>query len=820
MAPRLIIGLLFVLSGATSLVYQVVWVRNLSLFFGSDVYAAAIMLSVFMGGLALGSWAAGATADRLGKPLLVYGACEILIGLSALAFPEVLGAFRGTYQSIYRSSFESAPYLYHGFRVVVAAVTLLVPTALMGATLPLIIRQFADRDDILGRRVGAFYAVNTLGALLGTLLAGFVCLPAFGVSRTVSGTVLVNLGIGVIALVIGARLPALREPERLGRSGESNGPRLAARPVTTAPPATHARRVLVAMMLSGFAALALEVVWMRILVQSFSATVYAFSIMLASFLFGIFYGSHLASRTIDKDPEPADSLATLEFWLGGSVAVLAMLTHGVPVIFGRLLWRLAAVTGGAFGVASIIAQGTVALILIAVPALLLGATFPFAVKAFTRDIGERSHGTGSIYAANTAGGVLGALAGAMVLLPMVGARGSLVVIAFVFVMTGAFLARGRGARRTRSLPPALLVAAAAIFAVVVPPRLSVNFNLQDLTGTSVIYHGEGVSQTVDILRSPSGHTIMMVNGNIEADTTFTQRRHFILKAHLPLLLQPHPHDLAVVGLGLGVTLRAATRYPAVESIRLIELSPEMVKAHEHLRDLTGSVLDDPKLRLRIDDGRNFMAMSDEQFDMITADPIHPRITGVGYLYTREYYQQIQRHLRPGGIAVQWMPMYNISLESFDVAFRTFVSVFPNTSFWYVRGHGLLVGTADPFAIDYPALAARFTDPKVSEDFASIEMKSPEDFLGTLLMDTAHVVRYLARNGDRTLNTDDNAYLEYQTPFEFLDRTESLVDALLPFAGWDVARVLQGASEETRARVQRLAGQRRQQLRPELGEALK
>lgn len=805
LAPRLIIGSLFVISGATSLVYQVVWVRMLSLFFGSDVYAAAIMLSVFMGGLALGSWAAGAVADRIGKPLVIYGACEILIGLSALLFPEVLSAFRGTYQAIYRDSFESAPYLYHSFRIVVAAVTLLVPTALMGATLPLIVRQFAQRDDVLGRQVGVFYAVNTLGALLGAVLTGFVLLPSLGVSSTVTGTVVLNLSIGVIALVLGIRLPRVpASPRAAAATVAANG------------------RVLVVMAVSGFAALALEVVWMRILTQSFSATVYAFSIMLASFLFGIFYGSHLASGSIDADPDPAASLASLEVWLGGSVAVLAILTYAVPSFFGQLLWRLAAVTGGMFGVSSIVAQAFVALVLILVPALLLGATFPFAVKAFTRGIDERSLGTGRIYAANTAGGVAGALAGAMVMLPAVGARGSLVVIAVIFLGNGVFLARSTASRRAvkHLIGPAVLVAVSAAVVAIVPRQIAVNFNLQNMAGTTLVYHGEGVSQTVDILRGASGNTTMMVNGNIEADTTYIQRRHFILKAHLPLLLQAHPRDLAVVGLGLGITLRAATRHPGIESIRLVELSPEMVEAHRSLRDLTGAVLDDPKIRLRIDDGRNFMAMSDEQFDMITADPIHPRITGVGYLYTREYYEQIKKHLRPGGIVVQWMPMYNISRESFDVAFRTFVSVYPNATFWYVRGHGLLVGTADPFAIDYPVLAARFADQKVTEDFATIDMTSPEDFLGTLLMDTAHVESYLARNGSRTLNTDDNAYLEYQTPFEFLDRTESIVEALLPFAGWDVDRTLKGAAEDVRERVRRIADERRRRLRPELSEPLR
>jgi spermidine synthase len=800
--PRHAIAFLFLFSGLTSLVYQVIWVRILSLFFGSDVYATAIVLSVFMGGLGLGSWCAGILADRLGRPLIIYGICEILIGVSALVFPDVLNAFRQTYQSIYRTSFETAPYLYHGFRIMVAAFTLLVPTALMGATLPFIIRQFAGRDDVLGRNVGVFYAINTLGALIGVLTTGFLLLPWLGVTRTMTGAVMANVAIGAIAIAIGARLKPVERRRAVAVRTTALG-----------------RRVLLTMMLSGFAALALEVVWMRILVQSFSATVYAFSIMLASFLFGIFAGSHVASRSVDADRQPVDSLVALELWLAATVALLAILTYAVPRVFGQLVWRLAEVTGGQFGLASVVAQSIVALTLIVVPTIMLGATFPRAVKIFTQDIDLRSHGTGSVYAVNTFGGVLGALAGAMVFLPMFGTRGSLIVVALVFLAAAAVLAGRRETAPFTHWVPLGLVAAAAVAVMLLPRQTTVNFNLQDTAGTAVLYHGEGVGQTVDILRSAHGHSVMMVNGNIEADTTLTQRRHFILKAHLPLLLHPQPRHIAVVGLGLGVTLQATTRHPGVESIRLIELSPEMVEAHEHLRDLTGSVLDNPKLRLRIDDGRNFIAMTDETFDMITADPIHPRITGVGYLYTRQYYEQIRQRLRPGGIVVQWMPMYHVSRASFDVAARTFVDVYPTATLWYVRGHALLVATMDPLVVDYRRLVERFSNALVREDFASIGIDTPEQFLATLVMDAGHLSRYLNRGERGPLNTDDNAYLEYRTPFEFLGRTEDIVDALVAYAGWDVNAVLGGASGDVRAHAAQVAENRRQRIRSELAEPL-
>ena len=785
----------------------------MSLFFGSDVYAAAITLSVFMGGLSLGSWLAARWGDRLLQPLRLYGVCEIIIGLYALAFPLLLGLFETSYQDVYRDFFETSPERYHGFRFIFAFIILLVPTVFMGATLPIIVRQFAYKIHMLGLRVGQFYSINTMGAIGGTLAAGFVLLPNFGVSNTVTLAVAINLAIGIAAILMSAGLA-------LEKASHDNGQLL--RDTETS---RTQRVVLSVMALSGFAALALEVVWMRILIQSFSATVYAFTIMLACFLVGIFYGSHKASKIVDGHDHPLRLLLTLEVWLAGSVAILAVVAFIIPGFFGNLIWGLTAITGGKFGTASIIAQFGVSIPLIIVPTLLLGATFPVAVKAFTYEVERRAHGTGAVYSANTAGGVFGALAGGFILLPTFGTIGSLIIIASLFAVAGIlilFFRRDIGAItiRTPKVAVALVLAfVASLAALSLPSQTVVNFNLQQSTTPDIIFHGEGVTQTVDIVRSKRNHTIMMINGNIEADTTYIQRRHFILKGHLPLLLHPDPKDVAVVGLGLGITLGASERHPTVDNIRLVELSPEMVRAHAYIRDVTGNLLDSRKINLRIDDGRNFMAMSDESFDMITADPIHPRITGVGYLYTREYYEDIKKRLRPGGVVTQWMPMYRISRKSFDIAFRTFASVFPNASFWYVRGHGLFVATVDDFRVDFKMVQERFSDPAVRKDLASIDIQSPENMFGHLLMDAEHINKYLSRNNETAINTDDNAYLEYFTPFEFIERTNSIVTELLPFAGWDMDKLLFNAPRSSLAEIKKSFKNRLDRILPELSEPI-
>jgi spermidine synthase len=311
---------------------------------------------------------------------------------------------------------------------------------------------------------------------------------------------------------------------------------------------------------------------------------------------------------------------------------------------------------------------------------------------------------------------------------------------------------------------------------------------------------------------------MQVNGTLEADTTYSQRRHFILKAHLPLLLHPRPRDVAVVGLGLGITLSAINRHPHLDRIQVIELSPEMVKAQRYLEDVSGGVLNSPKVQVRIDDGRNFMAMSDQQFDMITADPIHPRVSGVGYLYTKEYYEALKQRLRPDGVVCQWMPMYRISKKSFDVAFRTFVTVFPNASFWYVRGHGLFIATQGPFRIDFKDLEQRIQDPVVKADLESINIKSPAEFVSHMLMGPDEIRAYLGSTADDLLNTDDNAYLEYHTPFEFLESTKTIVTGLIPYAALDL-NVIQNTSDDERSRLREAWNHRKAELIPEFDSKL-
>jgi len=792
-----IIATVFFFSGFSSLIYEVIWMRRLALFFGSDIYSAAFTLSAFMGGLTFGSLLAARYTDRLRRTLAWYGLLEILIGLYALFFTDFLNLFASQYQHVYTTYFVTAPWLYHGFRILVATLTLLIPTTMMGATLPLIVRHFGRSGEV-GRYSGFFYSMNTFGALAGTLAAGFVLLPSLGMRSTTAVACAINVVIGLTALLL-SRLSAAGVREEAPGEVPDIVVSAMAQPDYDRTTATVA---MIAIGLSGLAALALEVVWMRILVQVFCATVYAFAIMLSCFLFGIFYGSKWISRRVDKQKSLLRLFGLLELGLGVSVASLATLTYFVPALFARVLFHWIGASPDHFAGSYVAAQFIVSGCLIIVPTLLMGATFPVAVRICTPSLQAVGRGVAGVYAANTVGAIIGALFGGMVLIPTVGTRKGLLVIGAIFLSAGLLLLFRHAAAGWSSLKRPLTAALSVAFLLcaavgLAMPRQTVTnlYNYIQWSHPHVIYHGEGVAHNVDIFRT-GNITTMTINGGGEADTSSGARRQFFLKAHLPLLLHPDPKDVAVVGLGLGITLSATNRNPNVQNIEVIELTREMVEAQRYLEDVSGGVLHSPKVHVRIDDGRNFMAMSDRSFDMITADPVHPRNTGVGYLYTREYYESIKRRLRPQGVVCQWMPMYEMSKKSFDVALRTFVSVFPNASLWLSGTNALFIATVEPFQIDYRDLATRMQDPVVKADFDSIGVHSAPELLSLMVMGPDEISGYLASTPDQSLNTDDNAYLEYHVPFDIPQKAQTVVAGLLPYASLDLRDVHNISPDET------------------------
>jgi len=802
---------LFFLSGSAGLVYQILWMRQLGLFFGSDMYGVSIILSTFMGGLALGSLLGGRLAEKTNRPLLWYGVAELGIGLFALPFSAILAGFDPLLQAAYPQGPAGATAAYQATRVLFASGTLLVPTTLMGMTLPLIMKHFVRNRSVLGGMAAYFYAVNTFGALVGTLAAGFALLPYLGMTRSTWCAATINLLIGAVSASLGSRaaLPA-DDPQHRARVDLDPLPDME----------IHARQriagiVLIAFGVSGFCSFALEVVWTRILLISFSATVYSFASTLTCFLFGIFLGSRLIARSVDEHENPIRLFAVLELAIGVSVGALCLLIYAVPGIFGRLLIGVAALLDR--GEQTLVVSTLVAsFLLLVIPATLLGATFPVALRLYTTNIAHVGSRTGRLYAANTVGAIFGSLAAGLILLPWLGATASLATIATLFFGVGAVLA----SLRVGTGEPALtrrhvaLVGVATLLPVMIslalPYRVTLNFNQQNLEGSELVYHAEGVQNTIDVMRSPSGTTALVIGGNVEADDSYRQRRHFVLKGHLPLLFLEEPKSVLVVGLGMGITLQATARHPGLDRIDVVELSPEILEAQSELAETNGHVVDNPLVRVRIDDGRLFMKLSSERYDMITADPIHPKISRVGYLYTAEYYRSIRDRLAPGGVVCQWMPTYQISPLRFRSAVKTFVEIFPEATLWYVESHALLVAKTDSSSIDFQLLERKFRDASIREDLASIGIDSPVELLSHLLMGPQELRAYLRDTPEVPINTDDHPYLEYFVPRDLFATTP---DNAREFAKHlsDPAQLVRNLPPDAAIRLRELGRERSERL---------
>jgi spermidine synthase len=801
---------LFFLSGAAGLVYQVLWMRSLGLFFGSDMYGVSIILGAFMAGLALGSFLGGRLAQHTQRPLLWYGVAELGIGAAALPFAAILAALLPLLHSAWAGDPESGRWGYQAVRVVIAGVMLLVPTTLMGATLPLIMRHFVRTRSVLGESGAYFYAINTLGALAGTLLAGFVLLPYLGMAQATACAASLNLAIGAVCVAVGWRSRAPETPSV--QAGDLD-------PLPGLDSEVRRRiawAALLAFGLSGFGSFALEVAWTRILLISFSATVYSFAATLACFLFGIFLGSRMISRAVDRHANPVALFAALELGVAVSVGILGLLLHVVPGVFGRLLGEVAAALPGLQGHALVLTTLVASFPLLVVPATALGATFPVALRIYTTSVAQVGSRTGNIYASNTIGAVVGSLAGGLLMIPTLGARATIAALSVLFLVIGTVLGRVRvdGKRPSLTTPSIAIAASVTIFcaagSLLIPYRPTLNFSQATLADAELVYHSEGIQNTIDVVRSPSGATSLIIGGNVEADNGYRQRRHFVLKGHLPLLLMDEPSTVLVVGLGMGITLQATARHPGLKRIDVIELSPEILEAQTELASVNGGVVENPIVHVRIDDGRMFMKMATRHFDMITADPIHPKISRVGYLYTREYYESIRDRLADGGVVCQWMPMYQVAPRRLRSAVKTFLEVFPHATLWYVEGHALLVAKQTPLSIDFAQLKRRLADPQVREDLASIDIDSPEELLSHLMLGPEELRTFIEDEPGVPTNTDDHPYLEYFVPGDLFHTTLDNTQELAPHLT-DPARFVHGLPPDAASRLAALADGRREHI---------
>ena len=748
---KALIYLLFFVSGVTGLIYQVAWARMFITVFGNTTQAVSTVLAAFMGGLALGSIVIGRRADRFRRPIWAYGVLEVLIGLFALAFPWLLMALQGLYANVYLTFGENTLPLTL-IRFLLSFLMVLIPTTLMGGTLP-VLSKYAGRElDKIGKRIGGLYTVNTLGAVLGTLLAGFILLEFVGVSKSVYLAAFLSLIVGIVAIVSGRRTGVETSPE----AAREEAPPEAA-PETAQVPAYVTTLVLVAFAVSGTAALAYEVLYTRVLVFSLGTSAHAFSVMLMTFLVGIALGSFIFSRLVDRWRNLTDTFAIVEIVIGAAVLASMYFISRMDVTHEALGIRDA---GGNL-MENRAAGFLQAALIMFVPTFFMGAAFPVVTRIYARTRETVSFSIGKLYFFNTLGAVAGALAAGFVLVPSLGVARSIALMAAFNLGIGVLLLSCRRNRKVwGGIAAAVFVGFIIVAASLQPSVFARAFNIGQ-EGSELLYFKEGKSGTVTVHKYP-WYDLISSDGVDVAGTNFMLRITQKLQAHLPVLLAADHQSVAHIGFGSGETMYILTLHD-IPRIDGIEICEDIITAAKlYFASINHNVFDRPEINIIIMDGKNYVLLTDQTYDVIMTDSVYPGVGEAGSaLYTYDHFRACRDKLKPGGALSCWLPL-DMHITDLKIALKAFHEAFPNMMLWYgysgFTQHALLVGINDEEAgVDFARLAGAFQNERLSADLASIHIEEPYTLISSLLLDGEGTAELCA---DAPLNTDDRPLLEF------------------------------------------------------------
>jgi len=706
--------LVFFLSGAAALVEETVWARWLARILGSDAAGAAIVVAVFLAGLGLGAILFARVAERARSPLRLYVGLELAVAAWAAATPFVLA--------------NVPPIESFGGRAAFAVLVLLPPTLGFGATVPLMARLAVRTRAEATAETSAFYGANTLGAAAGALAAPFVLLPWFGLP----GALWAAAAMEAVAALLALALLADAAPERV--------------PTPDAEPARRFDRLLAAAAILGFSSLVLEVALLRLLVTVTGASVYAFGIVLCVFLLGIGLGARqlAARRTRTGVPESAlperarrahdalfaAALVAPLLVVGGLLALRLQL--GEADLFTGLSNR--AVQGGSVARAWL-SHALFAGLALLPPAIAFGIALPAAAGSIAarHPDAERERWIARTYSWNTFGALAGSLVAAFVLIPNFGPRGA-IVAAVVGPIAAAWivdpLRRG-------------FLALAAVGTLGIASQSLFPASDREAPPPVLLAHDAHTTASVHDARTSRAEPIraLRVNGKAEASTADVDRRLQYLLGHVPGLLHGEVRRALVIGLGTGMTSGSLLDLPTLESLEIAEISPAVRRAAGTFAAWNGQVLDDPRTTVTIADGRHRLALARESFDLVTSDPVHPWTRGSSDLYTLEHFRAMNGHLAPGGIASQWLPLYELSTEDVRTVAATWCAAFEHVSAWVTAYDLVLVGSRVPPAHEAD-LATRPLPPRVAEHLGPLGVTSAREIAALRVAGDARLRRFV------------------------------------------------------------------------------
>ncbi|HSD47334.1 MAG TPA: fused MFS/spermidine synthase [Pyrinomonadaceae bacterium] len=757
------------------MIYEILWARMLGLVFGATTLAVSTVLAAFMGGLALGSALAGRLASRITKPVAAYGWMEIGIAVYALLVPVLFHAVDDLYASVWQQ-LQPGFFTFTMLRFALSCLLLLVPTTLMGATLPVLAAALLRAEGHDSNSVTRLYACNLVGAIMGTLVAGFVLLPALGVRATIVIAAIINILVGVIAIGL------------LGRNFRNVPTQIDAHSVVETVVTDRSRFWLVAAFVSGFVTISTQVAWTRILTMIIGSSTYAFSIVVALFLIGLAGGAWFIGRK-DRSAKLRTTILVVEAITAVSLLLSLFVLNRIPALLIRL--------GLSFHVSSwaglLTLQIISATLLILIPALLMGMVMPLVLVWASNQTGGAGR-VGRAYAVNTIGAITGAFATGFVLIPKTSIRFTLLLSATscLFVAGLAYKPVRKTLEPTlqRSLAVALAPVLAIILFILAPPmnladlsigaydtlvrvlaqtREGANDNEQASAPNihKLLLYREGPTATVSVRQD--GDTVSMaINGRTNASDSIYDMPTQVMLGQLPMLVAPQQNNALIIGFATGITVGSILQSP-IQSVTCVELEPETVAGSRFFEHVNKRPLDDPRAQLIIDDARTYLRVTPARYDVIVSEPSHPWVPGVANLFTEEFFELGRERLSEQGIFAQWVQIYQLSTESLRSVLATYHKVFPHVLVFRVGGSSrgkdlILIGSRQKLSLDAVAqrMAERFADERMTAEMARVNLKSSADLDSWFVCDESKLGPAVA--GAR-INTDDNMHIETTVPRE-------------------------------------------------------
>jgi spermidine synthase len=785
----------FFLSGVAGLVDEVVWSKYLAGLLGSTTVAHTIVLATFMAGLALGNATFGRRSDRGIRLIKLYALLEIAIGAFCLFFPEVFNLFTSLYISAAQPLGADSAWI-GPLKMVTAGCTILIPTFLMGGTLPVLARGIVEDIGDVTAGVGRLYFINSLGAVVGVGLGGFYLIPTLGLDVSIRLSAAINLLLGFLFLFWDRHL------EKAGRSLRvaSSSPELPEEIIQFTP--RTQRIVLIVIGLSGAASMLYEVAWTRLLSLVLGSSSYSFTIMLLTFILGITLGSLAVSKlfsnpNLEERPNPLVWLAIAEIAVFATILPILPIYDELPFAFATIASILER-TPENFGLYLTI-KVVVCLVLMFLPTFFIGMTLPLASRIAVNRMEVLGKGVGSVFSVNIMGGVIGTILTGLWLIPTLELWGTLVLgmgLSLALGLTVLWISPGLPSLVRRGVPTACIL----LFALVVGffgewDRKLLNYGIyrhKDFAFDSVeelqkmisplelLYARDGRDSSVAVIKDTRTDNIYLkVNGKTDAGTGQDMATQLWL-GHLGMLLHPDARDTMVIGLGSGITPAAILRHPDT-TVDVVEISEAVVEAADYFKGHNYDVLRNPRLSLHVTDAKEYFHMRpDTRYDLIVSEPSNPWMAGIGGLFSKEYFEELREHLAEDGLVVQWLHLYELNDTLARVILNTMTSVFENVEVWDAYGlrDVLVVASKQPVSFDMKKTTARLQLPQVLQDLnrphLPLQARSTQHLLDRQIL--SNTVLREEFPGVPPFNTDLKPILEYEAPKAFFanERSEILV----------------------------------------------